>query len=620
MSQDEYHSSQSSLYSEEISLPDVYHGKEVADPKATWKLSQKQEEEDERTTDDSLIDGMEDYDEYHMPEEYHGTIDNATTVEQHAFNGPRVPKLVTSTCQDDSESDEPSQATSKEDMEVSKEDFRIICNDSQLWRTNDTTLTSYNCNISSIQKEEMDSKSEEFSDKEERKVSNQDSGKESVDNLDVTGIGQGRKLSLQEALEFITLSSTEGTEATDEENMASLCGSNKSSSRSSSSSNSSDEELEKTTYSDVGVSMIDYYKIRQETTHCQAGANEFILDMNPVQSVIISSNDDIGCHKPVANKSTNTLPQVSNDKEAISEEEDMSVCDNNNEVSSLPIQLDLRSENYSITQRQTINTLYNDEVEDEVTDVSKVSAKDESVATEYDFIIDHLPQEGSDEPDGQSHGSKFVIRLQEIGLEGTVGVVCQDPRSPTQDDVFGIRFMDGENATEEFSSVADLYDAELMESGRESPATEDEVVSNFDDDECCNPHPPMRHEHELPTSSKRIICFKENKDGSVTQNVLESFDLNEVVSLQKFIKDTEKTETDCIPASDNDEVEELPVDSPAKRNGKRKGNRSKGKTASENQDKQHHQSGEKPQGNSGRSNKRRQKKKIKSKDIAVASC
>jgi hypothetical protein len=52
-----------------------------------------------------------------------------------------------------------------------------------------------------------------------------------------------------------------------------------------------------------------------------------------------------------------------------------------------------------------------------------------------------------------------IIRLVEMdGFQGAVGVACLDPMSPTTDSVFGVKFIDSDDITEEISTLSDLED------------------------------------------------------------------------------------------------------------------------------------------------------------------
>ena len=86
------------------------------------------------------------------------------------------------------------------------------------------------------------------------------------------------------------------------------------------------------------------------------------------------------------------------------------------------------------------------------------------------------------------------------------------------------------NMTDEYSDLsAALDDEELIESGRVSPATEDELMSDHLEYEG-NPHPKkqatlgtnmLRYPPEfiLPSPRKKVISLKENKDGTSTKEV-----------------------------------------------------------------------------------------------------
>ena len=52
-----------------------------------------------------------------------------------------------------------------------------------------------------------------------------------------------------------------------------------------------------------------------------------------------------------------------------------------------------------------------------------------------------------------------IIRLVEMdGFQGAIGVACLDPLSPTTDSVFGVKFIDSSDITEEISTLSDLED------------------------------------------------------------------------------------------------------------------------------------------------------------------
>ena len=90
------------------------------------------------------------------------------------------------------------------------------------------------------------------------------------------------------------------------------------------------------------------------------------------------------------------------------------------------------------------------------------------------------------------------------------------------------------NLTDEYSDLSAALDddEEIMESGRVSPATEDELMSDHLEYEG-NPHPKpvqvssslganmLRYPPEfiLPSPRKKVISLKENKDGTSTKEV-----------------------------------------------------------------------------------------------------
>merc|ERR1712156_76630 len=130
--------------------------------------------------------------------------------------------------------------------------------------------------------------------------------------------------------------------------------------------------------------------------------------------------------------------------------------------------------------------------------------------------------------------NKPIIRLVEVdGCQGAVGVICQ-PQSPTTDEVHGIKFLETElnEKTEVFANLSDAEeDAELMEKGNYAPATDDEELSELEDD--TKKIPP----YILPDCKKKVCHIKTSLDGSSlsTENLVE---LDHSVSLTEIVKET----------------------------------------------------------------------------------
>jgi hypothetical protein len=159
-----------------------------------------------------------------------------------------------------------------------------------------------------------------------------------------------------------------------------------------------------------------------------------------------------------------------------------------------------------------------------------------------------------------------IIRLVEVdGVDGAIGVICPDPRSPTTDKVFGIRFNEAEDRTEEFSDISDAMNDEDLEEpndGEESPATENEEISDNDPEHNSRRLPKARLEYYIPSPRKRIISLKEHHCGTI-RKVEELLDPNEVLSLNEFMME-QSSEGDVLHMTD-DEVEDLPKDKEVKK-------------------------------------------------------
>ena len=574
-----------------ISLPDnnnpIY--KTVANN--AWILSQQQAHSD--NTDESDVDDIEEsVDSQRQAIDLSYWTESFSTNERHYNNkGPMTLKVnegskSEESCYSDDETT--SQHTCHDLLEVSAPEYDIICNDAKVYDGNETVLTPYESRVASktfsVEDLEQDEKrlkmkstgSDEVTIDSLTKNSTTDSGKESPEYLEVTQEQLShRKYSLQEALENIQINDDQESMKTDE-GALSVANDN-------SDDSSTDEE---TAYSDVAVNMKEYYKIRHETTSCRKGQNEFVLEMNPVQSIIQASSIDYksdashsdgeydsieesgSCQKIVANevktdKEGQILEEVSNKSTS---EEDISGCGETFKQDEIEkAKLKLTSHSTIVNQSQYVAESEAAKADDN-TDVSAISIDDQeaSFSTGIEAINLSLSS-GTSSHHRKTDITNHIFRIQERNnLVGTIAIICSSQKAHIQDDVHGVRFLEiDDDHTEEYSNISDAFDDELRESTLDTPATEDEVVSDFEFDECDNPHPKIQIEHELPSNAKKIISYVEGKDGSIKQNIVESLDPDQMLSLNDFVKETDKTESLLLPQSD-DEVEELPKDSPMK--------------------------------------------------------
>lgn len=690
----DYESEYATESDSDLSLPDIVRARPSGKgPKHAWTLAQ--EEQYGGSTDNSDLEGyVEDLvigkKNTEMP-----AMDNATVwfkstdskVKGRRISVPRITlddqdSIAKNGTMDDDDGWK-SDTTTNEDLALNLSDYRFIMKEEVLVQHPELQLKSYeslvrakctNYSTSTSSRNETIKNNEGGSETSEGDVSDmdvqpkkkcqktkakrcdRDSGNDSTDDSDVEVSMKDyyairhqndvdrlhRRLSLQEALQTIQFrpkfQDTFGLQAhnsgpdTDEESVDSE----------GESGDASDDDTE---HSDVKVTMKDYYMIRKETTPKDAGMNEFILQMNPVESnvhmnssqaspreedvdtddeeMVITFDEDNASldfkarmdeqllsqkntasrkcppgqqklKKVVRRRNLRPVKAEGNDTEdeefPCTESDIMSLKDF---VYSCRTNFDMMAQGVEPTYSKIksnpsveCQASENPSEDDSLSDSESYShgTENEQVRDNSASLVDVVPN--------RRPGNIPVIRIVELeGLEGPVGIICDDPRSPTTDNVFGVQFLDAEvdleNVTDEISNVSDLDEdpqrIQLRDS--DSPNTEDEEMSDIDYEQN-NPHcyktgracqrKINRSEFVLPSPKKNVITLKENKDGSTSKRIIELHDPREVLSLDQFIKEIEGvSETDIIHVSD-DEIDggpkELPKDKAVKEDQK-KGNK-----------------------------------------------
>ena len=142
-------------------------------------------------------------------------------------------------------------------------------------------------------------------------------------------------------------------------------------------------------------------------------------------------------------------------------------------------------------------------------------------------------------------GRPPIIRLIEIeGCQGAVGVVCE-PKSPTRDEVHGVRFIEGmEDISEQTESI---IEDDL--SRFDNPATDNEDISDLEYDQQDHEQP----KYALPEIKKTIKSIKTSKDGKMTTSTENLIKLDEPVSLIQFVEEIENlSESDVCDWSEEE--------------------------------------------------------------------
>lgn len=669
--------SESTESGSELELPDIPARGRVKVKKDSWHLSQgrKSQEKFGGSTDNSdLEDFVEDRPMMRSGNEFDlSKYGENATVQVKSLNPVKsksrvgqanVPRIVESLLPNgmisEGDTDE-SEDTENENLDVDFKDFKYIIHEEITSREKPLELRSYETLVTSRSanlharktKYEDDTSEGELSDmadsaKKPKKKSTKskaskdyDSGNDSTDASDIEVSMRDyytirhendierheRRLSLTEALNAIKFnpnfkfahamrrSSSPGP-ATDEESLNSDNGTRDKKRAIEYASSESEDEV--TCCSELNVTMKDYYAIRHQTATKSDGMNEFILEMNTVESRILVNDEErenkedseyydtedetvdmtrkynaSQAAKP--KKKVAVLRKSRKSEDPPTEDEDFNMTEAEDRKPprahhikkkssrkpqkklSLP---DTDQEDVSCTENdlmtvdeflyafrndydmmksgnepavtamrstQTVPSLQVDEYvsENETLSMSKNddhSDSDDSVnltEMEHHHSVTMTLEDLVPRVRPNQLGENAEIRMVERdGLEGSVGIIVSNPMSPTSDNVFGIRFgapndgghQDG-NTTDEYSDLSAALDEEIIESGRVSPATEDELMSDHFEYEG-NPHPRVRStlgeemkqrsyppEYMLPSPCKKVISLKENKDGTSTKEV-----------------------------------------------------------------------------------------------------
>ena len=284
-----------------------------------------------------------------------------------------------------------------------------------------------------------------------------------------------------------------------------------------------------TDVSDLDVNIRDYYAIRYEQGAMKGQPGPFEIDFG--QTTLQCSS-----FKSTKKKRAHLIPMCPIENEARSTDnedisgyiDDLMLCNN---LAHSPKQSDVK--NCKSSQPNSVVFLDNQESKhyerEEECSESESSESIVSVPTEGD--AEDIPVDVSSK---LTRNSRSIIRMIEVdGCQGAIGIICE-PESPRRDDVYGIRFLDTDmDKTEIFANLSDAEeDAEFMEKGNYAPATDDEELSELEDD--------TKHiaAYILPECRKKVCQIKTTLDGK-TVSVENLVKLDQAVNLQQFVKETE---------------------------------------------------------------------------------
>jgi hypothetical protein len=307
--------------------------------------------------------------------------------------------------------------------------------------------------------------------------------------------------------------------------------------------------------SDVEVTMHDYYAIRYESTPKVAPDRAFAIDLGSLTSQALSMKDCNGrpILKPIlkpqvmqqypidSGKDTHGKLAVSISKDGLMTYDEWKLAhDSNVDLSKILSSTSSKATTAATNSSKKIPIEESEEEfeEEEESCSYAMSSNSASMITECVKAEDVFPNIQT-----EKKTVRPIIRLIEIdGVQGTVGVVCAT-RSPTRDDVHGIRFLDSSemDKTEELSNVSDLKnDVEVREGERNEPATDDEELSELADDN------KAISEYKLPEA--RMTSF--DVKPVTTEKMVK---LDDVVTLNEFVKDIEDlSESDVCDWSENE--------------------------------------------------------------------
>ena len=147
-------------------------------------------------------------------------------------------------------------------------------------------------------------------------------------------------------------------------------------------------------------------------------------------------------------------------------------------------------------------------------------------------------------------GKPPIIRLIEIeGCQGAIGVVCE-PKSPTRDEVHGVRFIEEiQDISEQTESIIEDDLSGAMLSKIDNPATDNEDISDLEYDH----HHDQPSKYALPEIKKTIKSIKTSKDGKMTKSTENLVKLDEPVSLIQFVEEIENlSESDVCDWSEEE--------------------------------------------------------------------
>ena len=260
--------------------------------------------------------------------------------------------------------------------------------------------------------------------------------------------------------------------------------------------------------SDLEVNIKDYYVIRHETAP-KSVSGPFEIDFG--QTTFQCSSLKKSNRK---NKKAMLVPICPDYDEKDTDDEDISF--HNDEMMNY-------KEFLQVCKNQTDLKKNSCDLDDE----SEADIDSESIPTECDA------EELSLDISKSQKGKPPIIRLIEIdGCQGAVGVICE-PCSPTKDNVHGIKFVETNDKTETFSNLSEAEeDAEIAERGKYEPATDDEELSDLEDDTRAIPR------YVLPECGKKVCHIKTTIDGKTVSSE-NQVKLNQVVTLKQFVRETE---------------------------------------------------------------------------------
>ncbi len=310
------------------------------------------------------------------------------------------------------------------------------------------------------------------------------------------------------------------------------------------------------TCSELEVNMKDYYAIRKESTGREAA----------VQLQLKVSETGTSCHESgLSNPAERALPTQAELQRMSSQDELMTYGE------FLKIHKKVKKANATPFNRPPVNARQLKARAKFQPDTAKqiVMNRDtkadgdpdeESLGSSDDSSRSNNTEDDLDlsDLDQGHHAGKPAIRLVEVeGCEGAISVLCA-PGSPTRDSVHGIKFIDlsdRSHRTEEYSNVSD---PEVVDEMRNDPATDDEELSDLEMDKS-----PFHKTstYSLPETKSKVYSIKTRKDGK-TISTEKFVNQNEAVSWEQFIKEKFEglsSDSEELEASDDEAAAEKPL-------------------------------------------------------------